>query len=280
MMGVFAGLFVVPLQANIQARTPTDRRARVIAANNVLNAVFMVGGAGFAIAWLTAGGSVPTLMLALAVVNFGVAVYIFHQVPEFAMRFLVWTISHSVYRVRHHNLEAIPEHGPAVLVCNHVSYVDAPLLAGAVRRPIRFVIYKPIYDLPVLNFIFRTGRTIPIVAEQEDPDVFAAAFAEMHAGLAAGELLCIFPEGRLTSDGEIGMFRKGIERIVAETPVPVVPMALKGLWGSYFSREGGGAFHNVRTHVWRRVEVLAGERVAPEQVTADGLRERVLALAA
>ena len=280
MMGVFAGLFVVPLQANIQARTPTDRRARVIAANNVMNAVFMVGGAGFAIAWLSAGGSVPALLLTLAVVNFGVAVFIFHQVPEFTMRFLVWAISHSVYRVRHHNLAAIPEHGPVVLVCNHVSYVDAPLLAGAVRRPIRFVIYNEIYDLPVLNFIFRTGRTIPIAAEKEAPDVYEAAFADIRDGLAAGDLLCIFPEGRLTSDGEVGVFRKGIERIVAETPVPVVPMALKGLWGSYFSREGGGAFRNIRTRVWRRVDILAGEMVAPERTTADGLRERVLALGA
>ena len=280
LMGVFAGLFVVPLQANIQARTPMDRRARVIAANNVMNAVFMVGGAGFAIAWLSSGGSVPGLLLALALINVGVAAFIFYQVPEFTMRFLVWGLSHSLYRVRHHELEVIPDRGPAVIVCNHVSYVDAPLLAGAVRRPIRFVIYKEIYDIPVLNFIFRTGRTIPICTEKEDPNVYEAAFVAIREGLAAGDLLCIFPEGRLTRDGAVGTFRKGIERIVQETPVPVVPMALRGLWGSSFSREGGGAFRNVRTRLWRRVDVLAAAPVPAAEVTADGLRERVLALGA
>ena len=278
MMGVFAGLFVVPLQANIQARTPADRRARVIAANNVMNAVFMVGGAGFAIAWFFVGGEVPGVLLALAIVNIGVAAYIFAQVPEFSMRFLVWLISHSIYRVRHHNLDAIPQRGAAIIVCNHVSYVDAPLLAGAVRRPIRFVMHKDIHRLPVLNFIFRTSRTIPIAAEKEDPAMFRAAFDAIAEGLAAGDLLCVFPEGKLTSDGEVDVFRKGIERIVAATPAPVVPMALDGLWGSYFSRQGKGAFRRKRGRFWSRVDIRAGEPVAAADVSADDLRDRVLAL--
>ena len=279
MMGVFAGMFVVPLQANIQARTPQDRRARVIAANNVMNAVFMVAGAGFAIAWF---GDVPSLLLALAVINIGVAVYIFHQVPEFSMRFLVWLISHSLYRVRHHNLEAIPERGAAIIVCNHVSYVDAPLLVGSVRRPIRFVMHKNIHRIPVLNFIFRTSRAIPIATEKEDARMFRSAFEAIREGLEAGDLLCVFPEGKLTSDGEVDVFRKGIERIVATTPVPVVPMALEGLWGSFFSRAGKGAFRSrfgrKGARFWRRVHIRAGAPVAAEAVTADGLREQVLAL--
>ena len=277
MMGVFAGMFVVPLQANIQARTPADRRARVIAANNVLNSLFMVAGAGFAIAWLQAGGDMPSLLLAMAVVNIGVAVYIFYQVPEFAMRFLVWALSHSIYRVRHFGLDAIPERGGALIVCNHVSYVDAPLLAGAVRRPIRFVMYKGIYEIPVLNFIFRTGRAIPIAGEREDPAAYQSAFAAIREGLAAGDLLCIFPEGRLTGDGEIGVFRKGVERIVEETPVPVVPMALRGLWGSMYSREGRGAFRKVPKGL-RRVDIVAAAPVAAEQTSSDDLRARVAAL--
>ena len=278
MMGVFAGLFVVPLQANIQARTPQDRRARVIAANNVMNAAFMVVGAGFAIAWLMFGGGVPGLLLTLAIINIGVAAYIFHQVPEFSMRFLVWALSHSIYRVRHSNLEAIPERGAAIIVCNHVSYVDAPLLAGAVRRPIRFVIHKDIHELWPLNFIFRTSRTIPIAAEHEDAEIYRNAFVAIREALAAGDLLCVFPEGKLTADGEVAEFRKGIERIVRETPVPVVPMSLQGLWGSYFSREGKGAFRKRRGRFWSRVRIRAGSPVAPREVTAAGLRERVLML--
>ncbi|MCE2460190.1 MAG: MFS transporter [Pseudomonadales bacterium] len=278
MMGIFTGLYVVPLQANIQTRTPNDRRARVIAANNVLNSLFMVAGAGFAIGWLLLDGSIPGLIAAMAVINAGVAVFIFQQVPEFTMRFLVWAISHTMYRVRHDGLHAIPDKGAAVLVCNHVSYMDACLLAGAVRRPIRFVMHQSIYRLPVLNFIFRTGRTVPILPEKEDPDVYETAFREIRDGLAAGDLFCVFPEGKLTLDGEIDRFRKGIERIVGETPVPVVPMALRGLWGSFFSREGKGAFRRGPGRFWSRVDIVVGEALAPEAVEADDVRERVLAL--
>ena len=275
MMGVFTGLYVVPLQANIQTRTPNDRRARVIAANNVLNALFMVTGAGFAIAWFKLDGTIASLIGAMALINAGVAVFIFQQVPEFSMRFLIWAISHTMYRVRHRSLETIPERGAAVLVCNHVSYMDACLLAGAVRRPIRFVMHDSIYRIPVLHFIFRTGRTIPILPQGEDPKVYEDAFQSIREGLAAGDLMCIFPEGKLTTDGEIDRFRRGIERIVGETPVPVVPMALRGLWGSFFSPEGRGAFKRGRGRFWSRVEIAAGDPVAPHQVNADDLRERV-----
>ena len=278
LLGFSLALFVVPLQANIQSRAASEYRGRVLAASHVLGALFAVAGLVLAAIWIEAGRRLPTLLLALALGNLLVAAYIFRQVPEFAMRFLVWAASHTLYRVRHEGLGAIPDQGPAVLVCNHVSYVDALLLAGAVPRPIRFVIYKPIYDIPVLNFVFRTGRTIPIAAEREDPAAFEAAFAAIRAGLAEGDLLCIFPEGRLTEDGRIGQFRKGIERIVAETPVPVVPMALRGLWGSFFSRHGKGAFH-LKGRFWSRVAIVAGTPVAPAHVAADALRQRVLALA-
>lgn len=278
MMGIFTGLYVVPLQANIQSRTPNDRRARVIAANNVLNSLFMVVGAGFAIGWLLLDGTIQGLIAAMAVINAGVAVFIFHQVPEFTMRFLVWAISHTMYRVRHQGLDTIPEKGPAVLVCNHVSYMDACLLAGAVRRPVRFVMHQNIYRLPVLNFIFRTGRTVPILPETEDPTVYEGAFRDVREGLANGDLFCIFPEGKLTLDGEVDRFRKGIERMVEETPVPVIPVALRGLWGSFFSREGKGAFRRGPGRFWSRVDIVVGETVAAEAVEADNLRERVLAL--
>ena len=277
LLGLFGGLFVVPLQAMIQHRTPEARRARVIAAANVFNSLFMVVGAGLAIVWLTVFDfSIPTLLLALAIANIVVAGFIFHQVPEFAMRFLVWLLSHTMYRVAHEGLERVPDRGAAVLVCNHVSYVDALLLAGAVRRPIRFVMFKSIYELPVLNFIFRTGRAIPITGRSADEAALEAAFQEIREALAAGDLLCIFPEGRLTTDGEIDSFRPGIERILKETPVPVIPMALRGLWGSFFSRKAG-AFRNP-SRFWSRVQVVAGEALQPEGVTAAALQEEVSVL--
>ena len=274
--GIFGGMYVVPLMAFIQARTPEARRARIIAAANILNSAFMVVGAVFAIVWLTVlDRTIPELFLLMAVINIGVAVYIFNQVPEFSMRFIVWLLSHTMYRVTHRGLESIPEKGAAIIVCNHVSYVDALLLAGAVRRPIRFIMFKPIFEMPVLNFVFRTGRAIPIVGRRTDGAAYEEAFREIREGLADGDLLCIFPEGKLTHDGEIDAFRPGIERILQETPVPVVPMALRGLWGSFFSHHGG-IFRDPK-RFWSRVEIVAGDLVAP-QASASELREKVSAL--
>lgn len=276
-LGICGGMFVIPLQAFIQARTRPQRRARIIAANNILNSLFMVAGAAIAILWLSVLDlTIPGLFLTLAIANAVVAGYIFQQVPEFAMRFLIWALSHTMYRVTHEGLEKIPDAGAAVIVCNHVSYVDALLLAGAVRRPIRFVMFKPIYEIPVLNFVFRTGRAIPIAGKSLDAEAYEAAFRTVREGLNDGDLLCIFPEGKLTEDGEIGPFRPGIERIVAETPVPVIPMALRGLWGSFFSFKEG--FFKNTGRIWSRVQVVADEPVAPAHAAAEALREKVSTL--
>ncbi len=279
LIGVFGGLYIVPLFAFIQMRTEPRLRARVIAANNIINAFFMVLSSAAAILLLEwAGLTVPQFFLVLALTNAGVALYIYTVVPEFVMRFLIWILIHTMYRVSHENLEAIPEEGPAVLVCNHVSYVDGLLIGGCVDRPVRFVIYEPIYRLPVLHFIFRTGKAIPITSERKDPEVYRRAFEEIDAALSAGEVICIFPEGHLTEDGEIDRFRPGIEKIIQRNRVPVVPMALRGLWGSFFSREGGSAMRHPFKRVWSRVGLVAGEPVPPEAVSAGDLRERVAAL--
>ena len=274
LVGLFGGMFTVPLYALIQARSPEQLRARVIAVNNILNALFMVGGSIAAIVFMgVASMPIPAFMLMIVLMNVAVAAFIFHRVPEFSMRFIIWLLSHTMYRVTHRNLDHIPDEGAAVLVCNHITFVDALLLAGAVRRPIRFIMFKPIFDVPVLNFVFRTGRAIPIIGRRQDEAAYQAAFASIREGLAAGDLLCIFPEGALTRDGDMAEFRPGIERIIEESPVPVVPLALRGLWGSFFSHSGG-VFRNPK-RFWSRVEIVAGEPVAAEAVTAAGLFERV-----
>ncbi|MBO3277219.1 MFS transporter [Pseudomonas schmalbachii] len=275
-IGVFGGFYIVPLYALIQARTEEDKRARVIAANNILNALFMVAAAIVSILLLSVAGlSIPELFLVLSLMNVAVNVYIFRIVPEFTMRFLVWLLSHSMYRVDHRNLEAIPDEGPAVLVCNHVSFVDALLIAGSVRRPVRFVMYYKIFQLPVLNFIFRTAGAVPIAARHEDERIYQRAFERVAEYLKAGEVVCIFPEGKLTADGEMNEFRGGVERIIEETPVPVVPMALQGLWGSFFSRDPAKGFFK---RFWSRVCLVAGQPLAPEQAKCLYLREQVAGL--
>jgi 1-acyl-sn-glycerol-3-phosphate acyltransferase len=272
-IGVFGGFYIVPLYALIQSRTAEKERSRVIAANNILNALFMVVSALVSILLLSfAGLSIPELFLVVSLMNVAVNVYIFRIVPEFTMRFLIWLLSHSMYRVEHRNLDRIPEEGAALLVCNHVSFVDALLIAGAVRRPIRFVMYYKIYRLPVLNFIFRTAGTIPIAGRNEDAEIYERSFQRIARYLANGELVCIFPEGKLTLDGEISGFKRGMTRIVEETEVPVIPMALQGLWGSFFSRDPDkGLFRRF----WSRVVLVAGPAIPGPEAAPVAVREQV-----
>ena len=274
-LGVFGGFYIVPLYALIQSRTEEHERARVIAANNILNALFMVAAALVSILLLSiAGLSIPQLFLTISLMNIAVNLYIFRIVPEFTMRFLIWLLSHSMYRVEHRNLQAIPEQGAALLVCNHVSFVDALLIGGAIRRPVRFVMYYKIYNLPLLNFIFRTAGTVPIAGRSEDPEVFERAFTRIAEYLADGELVCIFPEGKLTSDGEIDEFKAGVERILQTSPVPVIPLALQGLWGSFFSRAPDKGFFK---RFWSRVSLVAGAPL-PADSGRQMLQEQVTQL--
>jgi hypothetical protein len=244
-----------------------------------VNAAFMVGAALIGAAFLQLGATVPQLFLLTALLNAAVAVFIYLLVPEFLMRFLAWLLIHSVYRLEKSGLEHIPEHGPALLVCNHVSFVDAIVIMAACRRPIRFVMDYRIFKTPVLSFIFRTGGAIPIASRKEDPGMMERAFAEVAAVLRAGQLVGIFPEGRLTDSGEIQPFRPGIQRILDETPVPVVPMALRGLWGSFFSRMDGRAMARpFRRGLPSRIGLVAAPPVAPELVTPEGLQAQVQTL--
>ncbi len=275
-IGLFGGFYIVPLYALIQARTAENERARVIAANNILNALFMVVSAIASMLFLSVAElSIPQLFLAVSLMNVAVNSYIFKIVPEFSMRFLIWLLTHSMYRVEQRNLQVIPEEGAAVLVCNHVSFVDALLVGGTIRRPIRFVMYYKIYNLPVLNFIFRTAGTVPIAGRSEDLLIYDAAFKKIAEYLRNGELVCIFPEGKLTTDGELNEFKSGIDRILEETPVPVIPLALQGLWGSFFSRDPGKGWFR---RLWSRVTLVAGPPLTPAAADRQTLQAQVAAL--
>ena len=279
MIGMFGGFFIVPLFALVQQRSKAEHRAQIIAANNIMNSLFMVTASLLTVIALDVVGlSIPELFLVVALMNIAVAVFIFTRVPEFSMRFLIWILSHTMYRVQHNNLETVPDEGGALIVCNHVSYVDALLLAGAVKRPIRFIMFKPIFDVPVLNFIFKTGKAIPIVSQHVDQAAYDKAFDDIALGLADGDLLCIFPEGKLTINGEINEFKTGVEKILNRTPVPVIPFALQGLWGSFFSHNGGQALTHFPKRFWSRVSIVAGDILSPQGADAATLREAVLAL--
>jgi 1-acyl-sn-glycerol-3-phosphate acyltransferase len=279
LIGIFGGLYIVPLFALVQLRSEASHRSRVIAANNILNALFMVVAAAMGALLLGVSGlSIPSFFVVLVVMNLAVAVFIYGLVPEFTMRCLIWVLTHIFYRIKHENLDLIPTEGPAVIVCNHVSYMDALIIASLCRRPARFVMDKGIFHIPVLNFIFRTGKAIPITSAKKDPETYAKAFESISRELEDDQIVCIFPEGRLSLDGEIGEFKTGIEKIIERNPVPVVPAALKGLWGSFFSHKGGKALTRLPRRFYSKIRFVVGDVIPPDQITADMLREKVLAL--
>jgi len=279
LLGVFGGLFIVPLFALIQTRCDPQHVSRTIAGMNILNAIFMVAAAGVAVLLIGQGFSIPEMFLTTALLNAVVAIYIFSLVPEFLMRFLAWLLIHTIHRVATVDAERIPEEGAAVLVCNHVSYVDAIVIMAASPRPIRFVMDHRIFKTPLLGFIFRTAKAIPIAPSKEDPWLMEKAFVDIAHALHEGELVCIFPEGKLTRNGEINEFRGGIAKIVERSKVPVIPMALRGLWGSVFSRDPANVFERTFARGWRsRLALAVGRPVPPQEVTPEGLYEQVLAL--
>lgn len=276
MIGVFAGFYVVPLFAFVQSRTPAEQLSRVIAGNNILNALLICLASGFGLALSTIGLHPAKIFLITALLNVAVAVYIFTLVPEFLMRFITWVLVNTLYRVRVDGARNIPEEGAAILVCNHVSYMDALLLMANLRRPVRFVMYYKIFDIPVLKFVFRTAKAIPIAGQKEDAQILRSAYEEIDAALADGQLVCIFPEGGLTPDGELSSFKPGVARVLDHRPVPVIPLALRGLWGSVWSRRDT-LLHRARLprRFRARVELKVGEAILADQARVDVMESRV-----
>ena len=287
LLSLFAGLYSVPMYALIQMRSQPTHRARIIAANNILNALFMIASSLIAGALLGAGFTVPQIFLFTGIANAVVAFYIFMLVPEYLLRFVAWMASRFVYRFKVRGDEHLPATGAAILACNHVSFVDAVLLMAASPRPIYFLMDHRIFRVPVLGWLFRLAKAIPVAPQREDPATYEAAFERAAQVLRGGDLLAIFPEGGITKDGQLQEFKGGIMKIIERAQAdgvqaPVIPMALTNLWGSYFSRieQGGAMVRPFRRGMWSRVGLHVGAPVAPGEVQPALLRERVQALLA
>ena len=279
-MGICGGLYTVPLYAFIQTRVPSAVRARVVAANNIINAALMVMASLAGILCLSIlNMTIPQFFMGLAVLNGLAGIVILFRIPRFFIRFLAWIISCFMYRITKSGDANIPETGAAVLVSNHVSFMDWLLISAACRRPVRFIMYEPIYRIPVLHWLFRWVKAIPIQSRRTNPGIYQAAFREISAALENGELICIFPEGKLSRDGRIDVFKGGIQKMVKDTPVPVIPMAIRGMWGSFFSHKNGRALTSFPRRFFSRVGLNIGRPVMPDRFTLESLREEVAGLA-
>ena len=280
LLSAFAGFYSVPLYALIQSRADRTHVARIVGANNILNALFIIVASLASAALLGSGLTIPELFLVAALMNAAVATYVYLLVPEFLLRFIAWLVAHALYRVRAVGTERLPEAGPVVLVCNHVSFVDAVVIMGESPRPIRFVMDYHIFRIPILRTFFNQLKAIPIASAKKDPDTLQRAHQSIQQALEEGEMVCIFPEGRITDTGELYPFKQGVSRIVERNPVPVIPMALRGLWGSFFSRYGGEAFSlpvdaRLRRGFRSKLELVVGEPIPPAIATPELLMQRV-----
>ncbi len=271
-IGVSGGLYIVPLYALVQERSDKKHLSRVIAGNNIINSLFMVLAALLAMFILSyMHWSIPQLFLVTVALNILVTLYIFMVVPEFLMRLIVWFLISTIYRVKPKGMENIPHDGSALLTCNHVSFIDPLILGGFIRRPVRFVMYYKIYNIPVLKWIFKAAKAIPIAGYKEDQKMYEQAFATVKQALQEGDLVCIFPEGGLTPDGSLQEFKSGLERIVKETPVPVIPMALNNLWGSIFSRRDKNILDRRPRKFLAKIDLTAGKAIKPEDANREML---------
>jgi len=279
LLAMFGGFYSVPLYALIQSRSQPSHRARIIAANNILNSLFMIVSALMAVALTSAGVGIPGLFLVTALLNVVVAIYIYSLVPEFLLRFVAWLMVHTFYRMRLVHAERIPEEGAAVLVCNHVSYVDAIVIMAESPRPIRFVMDHRIFRAPLVGWLFRHAKAIPIAPAHEDPEMLKRAYEACAKALDDGDLVCIFPEGKLTRTGEMNPFRHGVAEILRRKAVPVVPMALRGLWGSFWSRSTDARFPRpLQKGVMSRLTLAVGEPLEPAEATPERLQQVVTEL--
>ena len=276
MIGVSGGIYIVPLYSFIQSRARKEDCAKAIAANNIVNALFMVMSALLAIVFLNVlDRSITELFALMAIMNLLVTVYVYKRVPEFTHRFISYLLCRVLYRVKVQGRCEIPEEGGVLLVSNHVSYVDALLLLGASTRPVRFVMDKSISELPLLKHLFRHVGVIPICSPKRCAVTYNQAFADIDRALENGEVVCIFPEGRLTRDGQLGEFRPGVEKILARRSVPVVPIALQGLWGSFFSRKHGGAFSALPKRFWSKIDIFIGKVMDVQDLNRNTMREQI-----
>lgn len=196
--------------------------------------------------------------------------------PEPIFRFIARVITKTFYNIEYIGFEKIPKTGPVLIIANHVSYVDGLVIQAGCRRPVRFMIDQHIYNMPGVNYFMRHNRGIPILAKKENVE---KALQDISEGLEAGDAVCIFPEGQLTYTGNLGRFKPGIEWIIEQDPVPIYPVAIKGLWNSMFSRKyRHSKFRWFPKGLRGKVTLICGDVIHPGHVSVNHLQRVILAL--
>jgi len=275
-IGIFGGIFIVPLYTLMQHKAPSHMGSRIVASNNIWNSVFMVSAAVTAIICFKIGLDIKQIFLLVSVLNIGVTLILLWKLPEhFYLTFFAIAIR-CLYRLRVIGADNIPRTGGALIVANHVSFIDPLIIAAASHRPPRYMMDKAYYDIPWLKWFFVTSKSIPVTPKKIDPALMENAILEVVEGLKRGELITIFPEGFITSDGNMIPFKEGIERISKLVDVVIIPTAIRGMWGSWFSRINGSAMKGVPPNRgFAKVEIIFGEPTHSSQACKNKLHDTV-----
>ncbi|MGH9720907.1 MAG: MFS transporter, partial [Bryobacteraceae bacterium] len=233
-LGLSAGLFAVPLNALLQQKSERRETGRILATNNFLNTagVLLASGA-FYLLHDAMRMSPSGVILVLGLFTLAGTVFALKILPDFLIRFSLWLLTHTVYKIRIEGQEHVPFRGPALLVVNHVSFVDGFLVGACIQRFVRFMVYKPYYEMKGVNWLFRLMKAIPVAGGNRREII--ESLDRARAELEGGHVVCIFAEGAISRTGNLLPFKRGFERIVDGLDVPVIPVHLDRLWGSVFS---------------------------------------------
>lgn len=236
--GACGGLYIVPLYAYLQFYARDNEKGRVLASAGILNGLFLVLGS--LIYYLLAVKlelSPSTNYLIVGIATIFAVLYICTVIPEYFVRFCFWLLTHTFYRIKIVGEENLPFRGPALLIANHVSYIDAFLIGATVQRFIRFIMLKSFYDIPLIKGFLKLMNTIPIDPKAGHESV-ANTLNQAREQLQNNHVVCIFPEGKVTRDGKMNEFRPGFETIMEGLDCPIIPIYMHNVWGSIFSFEG------------------------------------------
>lgn len=270
MLGFSGGLFVLPLTAYVQYRSPANKRGKFIAVGNILSFTGVLLASGFL--WMLSGYLVKLnpaqIFIVLGIMTLVVALYIMSLMPELLIRLCVYPVANIIYRIKVRGYEHVPLEGGALLASNHISFVDAALLIGACQRPVRFVMHKKYYNMPGLKYLFKMAKCVPI-SHSGGPHEISESLNAARAALLDGELVCIFVEGEISRHGQMLRFRKGYERIVQGLDIPVIAVHIDGVWGRLFSFEGGSAVFKWPRAMAYPVTVSFGQQLPPSTDTAE-----------
>ena len=273
LLGFFGGMFAVPVNALIQHRPRPERKGGVIAAANLISWIgISLSSLAYYLFAAVLHQSARAMFLDGAVLTVVTTAYAIWLLPDSLVRFVLWAATHTVYRIKVEGRENVPETGGALFVCNHMSFIDGLLLIASIDRPVRFLVYKAIYDLPYIKPFAKLIHAIPISSEQR-PREMLHSLREATAAIKNGEIVCIFAEGQITRIGQMLPFRRGFERIMKGVEAPIIPVSLDGVWGSIFSFERGRFFWKVPRQFPHHVTVSFGRPMPPTAQPFEVRRE-------